>query len=155
VAVIAACRSSPPSVPHELPQLAWLATCRQHCVVPAELLARAEEFALAALEFYRRLPQVQEAQIAGVQFLRCATAVPANYRAARRGRSRAEFLSKLGVVVEEADEAVGWLQYMQRGAIASDERLLQEAKELCAIFTSSLKTARTNAARAKLTPKRR
>ena len=90
--------------------------------------------ALAALEFYRRLPKAQDAQIPGVQFLRCATAVPANYRAARRGRSRSEFLAKLGIVVEEADEDVGWL---------------------CAIFTASLQTARKNAARAQVVPKRR
>ena len=65
-----------------------------------------------------------------------------NYRAARRGRSRAEFIAKLGIVVEEADETVEWLEFLRDGNIASDPELLAEAKELCAIFTAALRTAR-------------
>jgi four helix bundle protein len=124
-------------------------------VVPAELLSRAETFALAALKLYRHLPTTQEAQIPGVQFLRSATSVLANYRAARRGRSRAEFIAKLGTVVEEADETVGWLEYMKNSGISSDPDLLREAKELCAIFTASLRTARRSAAKTKQDPKPR
>ena len=63
----------------------------------------------------------------------------------RTVRSRAEFIAKLGIVVEEADEAVSWLEFMRDGQIASDAELLSEAKQLCAIFTQSLKTARQNA----------
>ncbi|HKY22775.1 MAG TPA: four helix bundle protein [Vicinamibacterales bacterium] len=116
---------------------------------PADLLSRAAAFALAVLQFYRRLPKTQEAQIPGAQLLRSATGIAANYRAARRGRSRAEFIAKLGIVVEESDETVGWLEYMRDGAIATDPDLLHEAKELCAIFTVSLRTARRNAAERK------
>lgn len=110
------------------------------------LLARVQRFALAPLKFYRRLPKTPDAQVPGVQFLKSATAVLANYRAARRGRSRAEFIAKLGTVVEEADESVGWLEFIRDGQIASDPELLSEAHESCAIFTKSLGTARRNLA---------
>lgn len=67
-----------------------------------------------------------------------------NYRSAKRGRSRKEFVAKLGTVVEESDEAVGWLEFMEKGVIATDVELLSEAKELCAIFTASFQTASAN-----------
>jgi four helix bundle protein len=70
-----------------------------------------------------------------------------NYRAAKRGRSRAEFNAKLGTVVEEADETVVWLEYLRDGKIAFDEALLLEAQALRRIFGKSLGTARRNAGR--------
>ena len=109
-----------------------------------DLLPRVHDFALASLKFYKRLPKKPEAQVPGIQYLRAATAVGANYRAARRARSRPEFIAKLGTVVEESDETVGWLELMRDGKIASDPDLLSEAKQLCAIFTTSLATARRN-----------
>jgi four helix bundle protein len=110
----------------------------------SELLARAERFALVSLAFYRKLPKGAEAQVPGVQFYKAATSAWSNYRASKRGRSRPEFISKLGIVVEEMDEALGWLEFMERGEIAADERLHREAIELCAIFTASLNTSRRN-----------
>jgi four helix bundle protein len=110
----------------------------------AELLARTERFALDSLEFYRKLPRTMEAQVPGVQFYKAATSAWSNYRASKRGRSRPEFISKLGIAVEEIDEAVGWLEFTEKGRIAADPTLLDEAKELCAIFTASLQTARAN-----------
>ena len=110
----------------------------------AELLARAERFALDALEFYRKLPKAMEAQVPGLQFYKAATSAWSNYRASKRGRSRPEFISKLGIAVEEIDEAVGWLGFMDKGGIAVDTRLLGEAGELCAILTASLQTSRAN-----------
>jgi four helix bundle protein len=68
----------------------------------------------------------------------------ANYRACQRGRSRAEFIAKLGSVVEESDEAVGWLEFMREAGIAYDEALLAEANELVAIFGACLISARRN-----------
>jgi len=68
----------------------------------------------------------------------------ANYRACQRGRSRAEFIAKLGTVVEESDEAVGWLEFMRDAGIAYDETLLAEARELLAIFAACLISARRN-----------
>ncbi len=112
---------------------------------PNDLLLRVRAFALAVLKFYRALPKTQEAQVPGVQLYRAATGMSSNYRAAKRGRSRAEFNAKLGTVVEESDEAVEWLEYMRDGKIASDEALLLEALELRRIFGKSLGTARRNA----------
>ena len=80
----------------------------------------------------------------GVQFLKSSSSVSANYHAARRGRSTAEFISKLGTVVEEIDESVVWLEYMRNGKIANDPRLLSEAHELRRIFGTALATARRN-----------
>ena len=112
---------------------------------PPDLLPRVHRFNLASMKFYRSLPKRPEAQVPGVQYLRAATGVEANYRAARRARSRPEFIAKLGTVVEESDETVGWLELMRDGQIASDPALLSETKQLCAIFTTSLATARRNA----------
>ena len=109
-----------------------------------DLLPRVHEFSMASLKFYQKLPNTTEAQTPGKQFLRSSSAVEANYRAARRGRSRADFTAKLGIVLEEADESVNWLEYMRDGKIASDPGLLSEAKQLCAIFTAAVKTARRN-----------
>ncbi len=110
----------------------------------AELLARAEQFALESLAFYRKLPKSPDAQVPGVQFYKAATSAWSNYRASKRGRSRPEFIAKLGIAVEEIDESVGWLEFMQKGSIATDQTLLCEATELCAIFTASLETSRAN-----------
>ena len=107
-----------------------------------DLKERSLKFALRGLEFYRNLPKTPAAQVPGMQFLKASAAVFANYRAARRARSRREFLAKLGTVVEEADECVGWLEYMERGAIASDAALISEARQLCAIFSAALRTGR-------------
>ena len=113
-------------------------------MTPAELLARAQRFALDSLTFYRRLPKSAEAQVPGVQYYKAATSAWSNYRASKRAQSRPHFISKLALAVEEIDEAVGWLQFMDSGAIASDKDLLREAGELCAILTASLTTARAN-----------
>jgi len=75
----------------------------------------------------------------------------ANYRAAKRGRSRAEFVAKLGTIVEEADEAVCWLEHMSDGGLAIDSDLLSEAQQLRRIFAKSVGTARYNARRSKAT----
>jgi len=109
---------------------------------PPELVGRAYRFSIAALRFYRKLPKSQEAQVPGVQFYRAATSTWSNYRAAQRGRSRAEFIAKLGTAVEESDEAVGWLEFMRDAEIGSDRGLLGEAKEICAMLTASLTNAR-------------
>jgi four helix bundle protein len=79
--------------------------------------------------------------------LRSATAVAANYRAAGRARSRAEFIAKIGVVLEEADESVFWLECLSDNQIVAPDRLtdlIAEANELVAIFVSSRKTAKSN-----------
>jgi four helix bundle protein len=109
-----------------------------------ELVGRAYRFSLAALRFYRTLPKTPDAQVPGVQFYKAATSTWSNYRASQRGRSRAEFIAKLGTAVEESDEAAGWLEFMRDGEIASDSSLLSEAREICAMLTASLTSARNN-----------
>src|SRR5688500_16195753 len=111
---------------------------------PPELVGRAYRFGLAALRFYRKLPKSPDAQVPGVQFYKAATSTWSNYRASQRGRSRAEFVAKLGIAVEESDEAVGWLEFMRDGEIRSDGELLAEAREICAMLTASLTKARGN-----------
>ena len=109
------------------------------------LKVRTKGFALRVLRLYRSLPRTEEARILGSQLLRSSTSIGANYRAACRGRSRAEFVAKLGIVLEEADETVFWLELLQEGTIFPAGKLrdlLQEANELVAIFTSSVRTAR-------------
>jgi four helix bundle protein len=109
------------------------------------LKLRTENFALRVLRLYRSLPKSQEARILGTQLLRSSTSIGANYRAACRGRSRAEFIAKIGIVLEEADEAVFWLELFQEGNIFPAEKLcdlVREANELVAIFVTSLRTAR-------------
>lgn len=81
----------------------------------------------------------------GRQLLRCATSVGANYRATGQARSKAEFISKMAVVLEEADETVFWLEMLGDGGIVKHTRLgdlLKEANQLVAIFGASLRTAR-------------
>jgi four helix bundle protein len=112
---------------------------------PNDLIQRTHQFALQALTFFRRLPRSAEAQVVGIQLYRAATAVESNYRAAKRGRSTAEFIAKLGTVVEEIDESIMWLEHMRDGGIAADPALLSEAEELRRIFGASLGTARRNA----------
>jgi len=119
-------------------------SCMPNLPDPLDLVKRTKQFALDSLDFFRRLPKSPEAKMAGFQFLRASSSVGANYRAAKPGRSRAEFAVKLGVVVEEADESVYWLEYMQDGRIASAPTLLSEARELCAIFTTAYGTASGN-----------
>jgi len=114
---------------------------------PEELRARTKQFAVHVVGFCRSLPRTDEARIMGRQLLRSATSVAANYRAAGRSRSRAEFIAKMGLVVEEADESVFWLEILSDCGIVSKDRiesLLGEANELLAIFAASHRTARVH-----------
>lgn len=122
-------------------------TKSDHSLVSAtneDLRGRTKRFALRILRLYRALP-AKDARILGRQLLRSGTSVGANYRAACRARSRAEFIAKLGVVLEESDESVFWLELLLQGGILSEEQmgaLIKEAKELTSIFVTSLRTAK-------------
>ncbi|HMF90377.1 MAG TPA: four helix bundle protein [Candidatus Angelobacter sp.] len=110
-----------------------------------ELRTRTKAFALRVIRMSQALPRTREANVLSQQILRSATGMAANYRAAGRSRSRAEFLAKLGVVIEEADETVFWLEMLAESGIVRPKRLekLQaEANELLAIFAASRRTAR-------------
>lgn len=112
---------------------------------PEQLRARTKQFAIRIVRLFKSLPRTDEARIIGKQVLRAGTSVAANYRAVNRARSRAEFVSKIGIVVEEADEAVFWLELLVDTGIVEKAllgNLLAEANELLAIFAASQLTAR-------------
>ena len=115
---------------------------------PEQLRDRTKAFALRVIRlyrFYRSLPYKTDTQVLGKQLLRCGTSVAANYRAVCRARSKAKFVARIGIVVEEADEAILWLELMTESGIISLEKtkaLLKEANELTAIFAASQRTAR-------------
>ena len=112
-----------------------------------ELRDRKKAFAVRIVRVYRTLSYKTDAQVLGKQLIRCGTAVAANYRATCRARSEAEWLAKIGIVVEEADETVFWLEMLSDCDIVplkKLEPLLAEAHELSAIFTASQYTARGN-----------
>lgn len=114
-----------------------------------ELRNRSKQFAYRIIMLFRKLPHTTEAQIIGKQLLRSGTSVAANYRAAARARSQAEFISKIGIVVEEADETVFWLECLGDNSIVKPTLLgglLKEANELLAIFAASQRTAKEHAA---------
>ena len=109
-----------------------------------ELRDRTKKFALRILRLYKTLPSSADAQVLGKQLVRSGTSVAANYRVACRARSKKEFISKVGVVVEEADESVFWLELLLEGVFVRRERcseLLPEARELTAIFIGAFSTA--------------
>jgi len=112
---------------------------------PDDLRARTKAFAVRVVRLYKSLPFSADAQVLGKQLLRSATSVAANYRAACRARSRAEWIAKIGVVVEEADESMFWLEMLSDcGVVAPGKlkELVKEANELTALFTASRQTAR-------------
>ena len=121
-------------------------------VTPEQLRARTKQFDVRIVRLCNELPRTDAARTLGRQLLRAGTSVAANYRAAGRGRSRAEFAAKMGTVVEEADEAVFWLELLiETGTLPQSrlESLLREANELLAIFSASHSTVRRGVARGK------
>ena len=112
-----------------------------------KLQDRTKRFAVAVIRFYAELPQNEPARVIGRQLLRSSTAVAANYRAACRARSAADFVSKISVVVEEADETLFWLELLVAASIVKAEAmqaLRDESDELLRIFSTSLTTAKVN-----------
>jgi four helix bundle protein len=112
-----------------------------------ELRERVKRFAIRIVRFVRTLPAAMEAQTIGRQLLRSGTGISSNYHAAGRARSRAEFVAKLGIVVEEADETEHWLDVLYQCGIACGPELhwlKDEAAQLRAIFRKSVVTARAN-----------
>ena len=107
---------------------------------------RTKQFAIRIVSVVRSLPRTRDGDVLGKQLLRCGTAVAANYRAVCRSRSKAEFISKINIVVEEADEAVFWLEPVGHGNRAGRKLslLLKEVNELLAICAASLHTAKQN-----------
>jgi four helix bundle protein len=111
----------------------------------AALKNRTKQFALRVIRLCQALPKNDECRAISRQLLRSATSIAANYRAACRGRSKPEFIAKIGIVVEEADETVLWIELLIEANLFPGEKLqplLKEAKELLSIFAASQRTAR-------------
>jgi four helix bundle protein len=111
-----------------------------------QLRDRTKNFALRIIRMCRALPNTREANIISGQILRSGTGMAANYRAVGRARSKAEFISKLGIVIEEADETVFWLELLNESGIIDPAKLgeiLAEANQLLAIFSASRRTAKS------------
>ena len=112
-----------------------------------ELRERTKKFALRIIKLVDALPKNVIGRAIGSQLVRCGTSVGANYRAACRGRSKAEFNSKLHIVLEEADESAFWLELIIEAKLLTGKSvypLLKEANELTAIFSKSYYTAKLN-----------
>ena len=126
-----------------------IADCRFQIVSmnPTELKNRTKQFALRILKLVRVLPNTIEGRAIANQLVRCGTSVAANYRATCRARSRAEFIAKIGVVLEEADETLLWLELIHEANVLPAKRvepLLVEANELVAVMVTSRKSAASN-----------
>lgn len=107
---------------------------------------RTKKFVVDNIKFFRTLPKTEEAKIIGRQLLR-SSSVGANYRAACRARSKAEFYSKLSIVVEEADESMFWMEIMIEAEIVKASELnylSDEASQILKIVSASRKTASSN-----------
>jgi len=112
-----------------------------------EFLTRTMNFGLRVIRVVESLPKNQVATVLGNQLLRAGTSVGANYRAAVRGKSRADFISKMGNVEEECDEALYWMEMLiESGSVKQKllKALIDEGDEILAVVVASIKTARRN-----------
>lgn len=110
-----------------------------------DLIARTKKFALRIIKLVDALPNTLAGRTLGGQLIRSGTSVSSNYRAACRGRSKAEFVAKLGIVEEEADECCHWLELIIEAELMEERKvidLLREANEITAIMVASKRTAR-------------
>jgi four helix bundle protein len=101
---------------------------------------RTKDLAVRIIKMYTKLPKSDELRIVGKQLIRSSTSVAANYRAACRARSKAEFFAKMSIVVEEADETLLWLEIMEEAAIVSSDRLSElkrETMEILSVFAKA------------------
>lgn len=115
------------------------------------LKLRTKDFAKRIIKLCRSLPRTEEGHLIRRQIFRSGTSVGANYRAACRSRSRADFVSKMGIVLEEADETLYWLEIIVETGIIKQKLLvplMTESNELVAIFVASLQTAKKKDSRA-------
>jgi four helix bundle protein len=118
-----------------------------------EMIARTKQFALRIMNLVGALPKSIQGRAIASQLMRSGTSVAANYRAACRSRSKAEFIAKLGTVEEEADETAFWLELIIEGSLlttAQIQPLLTEAGEIVAITAASKKTASATLARSQI-----
>ena len=118
-----------------------------------EMIARTKQFALRIMKLVGALPKSIQGRAIASKLMRSGTSVAANYRAACRSRSKAEFIAKLGTVEEEADETAFWLELIMEGSLLTAARiqpLLIEAGEIVAITAASKKTASASLAKSQI-----
>lgn len=112
-----------------------------------DLKGRTKKFAIEIIKLVSEFPKTTVGFEIGKQLFRSGTSIGANYRSSQRGRSRAEFISNLSIVQEEADETVFWLEITQESELLSEgrvRRVLKEANELTAIFTTMVINSKNN-----------
>lgn len=113
-----------------------------------ELKKRTKDFAIRVFKFLKTLPKEKEIDIISYQLFKSSSSVAANYRAACRSKSSADFLNKLKIVDEEADESLFWLEFINELGLECDKHelnyLMKEANELVSIFSSAIKTIKNN-----------
>src|SRR4030095_5220975 len=112
-----------------------------------EFRERTKKFAIRIIKLFNSLPKTDDAKIIGRQLLRSGCSVGANFRAATRARSKAEFYSKLSIVVEEADESTFWMELLIESGIVSEKKLTSlynESMEITKIMSVSRKTSKNN-----------
>lgn len=110
-----------------------------------QLRTRTKAFALRVIKLVEALPNTAVARVIRDQILRCGTSVGANYRAAKRAKSNADFISKMGTVEEETDEAIYWMELIIEAALMDENRvadLYQEADEILSMVVASIKTTK-------------
>jgi four helix bundle protein len=112
------------------------------------LLPRTKQFALRVVRLVQSLDQSKVARVLGAQLLRSGTSVGANYRAACRGRSRADFINKLKISEEECDESLYWMELLVEGGVVAEPKLrplMDECREILAMLVASIRTTRRSA----------
>ena len=109
-----------------------------------DLQKRTKSLGVRIYHLVQTLRSGHDSEVLGKQLLRCATSVGANYRAVCRARSTREFMAKLSICIEECDEVMFWLAFLEEIGYTNLEELRKEANELVAIFVSSRKTAEIN-----------
>src|SRR3982751_2422492 len=109
-----------------------------------EMRKRTRAFALRVIRLVEALPKVKTADVIGKQLLRCGTSVGANYRASCRAKPQADFVAKMSIIEEEADETIYWIELLVESSLVEKNlvvNLLDEANQIVAIIVSSIKTA--------------
>jgi four helix bundle protein len=104
-----------------------------------ELKKRSQKFAVDVIKFIETLPNSRSLNVLSNQLIRCATSVDANYRSAFRGKSTADFINKIVIIEEEADESIYWFDLMEESGLVQSSKIIslkKEADELTAIFTA-------------------
>ena len=112
-----------------------------------EIKKRTKQYTKQIIKLCRLLPKNREGRLIGDQLFRAGTSVAANYRSACRARSRAEFIAKLGIVEEESDESLFWLELSKELELCQEKlvsSLMKEGNEILSIVVSSINTARRN-----------